>query len=49
VDAILETARDEKADVIVVASHGYDSLGDRLRGTHTERLIRHAPCPVLAL
>jgi nucleotide-binding universal stress UspA family protein len=49
VSAILETARDEKADVIVIASHGYDALGDRLRGTHTERLIRHAPCPVLAV
>jgi nucleotide-binding universal stress UspA family protein len=47
--SIVDTARRERADLIVMATHGYDSVGDRLRGTHTERLIRLAPCPVLAL
>jgi nucleotide-binding universal stress UspA family protein len=46
---IVDTARIEKADLIVMATRGRDSFGDRLRGTHTERLIRLAPCPVLAL
>jgi nucleotide-binding universal stress UspA family protein len=48
-EAIVETARLEKADVIVMSTHGHDSLADRVRGSHTERVVRHAPCPVLAM
>lgn len=46
-DQIVEAARVEKADVIVMSTHGHDSLGDRVLGSHTERVARHAPCPVL--
>lgn len=46
-ERIAETARLEKADVIVMSTHGHDSLADRLGGSHTERVVRHAPCPVL--
>jgi nucleotide-binding universal stress UspA family protein len=45
--AIVETARAEKADVIVMSTHGHDSLADRVLGSHAERVLRHAPCPVL--
>jgi nucleotide-binding universal stress UspA family protein len=48
-ESIVETARLEKADVIVMSTHGHDSLADRVRGSHTERVVRHAPCPVLAM
>jgi nucleotide-binding universal stress UspA family protein len=48
-EAIVETARLEKADVIVMSTHGHDSLADRVRGSHTERVVRHASCPVLAM
>lgn len=48
-EAIVETARVEKADVIVMSTHGRDSFADRVRGSHTERVVRHAPCPVLAM
>jgi nucleotide-binding universal stress UspA family protein len=48
-EAIVETARLEKADVIVMSTHGHDSLADRVRGSHTERVVRRAPCPVLAM
>jgi nucleotide-binding universal stress UspA family protein len=48
-EAIVETARLEKADVIVMSTHGHDSFADRLRGSQTERVVRHAPCPVLAM
>jgi nucleotide-binding universal stress UspA family protein len=47
--AIVETARIEKTDVIVMSTHGHHSLADRVRGSHTERVARHAPCPVLAM
>jgi nucleotide-binding universal stress UspA family protein len=44
---IVETARAEKADVIVMSTHGHDSVADRMLGSHAERVLRHAPCPVL--
>ena len=47
IDAILDEA--EGAVLIVMATRKHDSLLDRLRGTHTERVLRQAPCPVLAI
>jgi nucleotide-binding universal stress UspA family protein len=44
---IVETARLEKADLIVMSTRGHDSLSDRVMGSNTERVVRHAPCPVL--
>jgi nucleotide-binding universal stress UspA family protein len=46
-DRIVHTAEAESADLIVMATHGHDSLSDRIAGSHTERVLRHAPCPVL--
>jgi nucleotide-binding universal stress UspA family protein len=48
-EAIVEAARLEKTDVIVMSTHGHHGLADRVRGTRTERVVRHAPCPVLAM
>ena len=48
-DVIVEAARLERADLIVMCTHGHDSLADRLLGSHTERVIGHAPCPVLVV
>jgi nucleotide-binding universal stress UspA family protein len=48
-DRIVAMARVEKADLIVMATRGADSLGDRILGSQTERVIRHAGCPVLAV
>lgn len=48
-DRIFETAQVEKADVIVLSTHGPDNLADRVLGSHAERIIRQAPCPVLVL
>ena len=44
---IVETAKLEKADLIVMSTRGHDSLSDRVMGSNTERVVRHAPCPVL--
>jgi nucleotide-binding universal stress UspA family protein len=46
-DQIIQTARAEKADLIVMSTHGHDSLRDRVLGSQTERVVRAAPCPVL--
>lgn len=48
-DRIVETAHVERADLIVMSTHGRDSLADRVLGSHTERVVRHAPCPVLVV
>jgi nucleotide-binding universal stress UspA family protein len=46
-DQICRVAAEEKADLIVMATRGHDSLADRVLGSNTERVARHAPCPVL--
>jgi nucleotide-binding universal stress UspA family protein len=33
--------------LVVMATRGHDSFSDRVLGSNTERVIRHAPCPVL--
>jgi nucleotide-binding universal stress UspA family protein len=45
--AIVRAAADEKADLIVVARFGADSLGEEILGSTTDRVLRHSPCPVL--
>ncbi len=46
-DRIVHVARVERADLIVMATRGHDTLADRVVGSNTERVVRHAPCPVL--
>lgn len=46
-ERIRRLAQDECADLIVMSTRGHDSLADRILGSNTERVVRHAPCPVL--
>jgi nucleotide-binding universal stress UspA family protein len=46
-DAILEQAED--ACLVVMATRGHDSLGDVIRGSHTDRVLHRAHCPVLSV
>lgn len=46
---IAEYARELKADLIVIPSHGYHGFKRILLGSVTERVLRHAPCEVLVL
>jgi len=47
--ALLERAESQQVDVIVMATRGHDSLRDALLGSHAERVLRRAPCPLLAV
>jgi nucleotide-binding universal stress UspA family protein len=47
--SLMEIAKARGADIIVAATHGGTELGDLLRGSVTEALTRHAPCPVLVV
>ena len=46
---IADAARTLKVDLIVIATHGYTGLKHALLGSTTERVVRHAPCPVLVV
>ena len=46
---IADAARTLKVDLIVIATHGYSGLKHALLGSTTERVVRHAPCPVLVV
>ena len=46
---IADLARNEKADVIFMGSHGRTGLKKLLMGSVAERVIGHAPCPVLVV
>ncbi|HEY0993711.1 MAG TPA: universal stress protein, partial [Kofleriaceae bacterium] len=48
-DAIVAAARARDACLIVMATRGHDAVGDVLLGSHTERVIREACCPVLSV
>ncbi|ACY15674.1 universal stress protein [Haliangium ochraceum] len=48
-DALLDRADEHKADLIVVGAHGRRELGEKLIGTVTDRLLRHAHLSVLVL
>ncbi len=46
---IVEEAKKEKADLIVISTHGRTGLSHILVGSVTEKVVRHAPCPVLSV
>ena len=46
---IADYAKREKADLIIIPSHGYHGLKRLFLGSVAERVLRHAPCRVLVL
>ena len=46
---ITEAARTLKVDLIIISTHGYTGLKHALLGSTAERVVRHAPCPVLTV
>ena len=48
-EIILQTAESTAADLIVMTTDGPDGFLDGLRGTTSERVLRHARCPVANL
>jgi nucleotide-binding universal stress UspA family protein len=49
VEQIVAAATEGPADLIVMATEGHQGFLDALRGSTTDRVLRHAPCPVLAV
>src|SRR6202047_2055815 len=48
-DSILSFAQAEKTDVIVMGTHGRRGFDRLMLGSVTDRVMRKAPCPVLAI
>ncbi|MCU0611298.1 MAG: universal stress protein [Candidatus Eisenbacteria bacterium] len=48
-EEIVRIATEEKADLLVIATHGRSGWKHLLFGSVTERVIRVAPCPVLVI
>ncbi len=46
---IVEVAKQLKADLIIIATHGHTGLRRALLGSTAELVVRHAPCPVLVV
>jgi universal stress protein A len=49
VPEIVAAAKDLKADLLCVGTHGRTGLAHLLLGSQAERIIREAPCPVLTV
>jgi nucleotide-binding universal stress UspA family protein len=49
VEGIVQYARDQNADLLVMCTHGRTGLSHVLMGSTAEAVVRQAPCPVLTL
>lgn len=48
-EVIVEAARSEGVEMIVVGSHGRRGVERALLGSVSDHVVRHAPCPVLVV
>jgi len=46
---ITDMAKEGNFDLVIVATHGYTGLKHALLGSVAEKIVRHAPCPVLVV
>jgi len=49
VETVVEYARENGVDLIVMATHGRGGISHVLMGSVAEHIVRKAPCPVLTL
>jgi nucleotide-binding universal stress UspA family protein len=46
---ITDYAASNNTDLIIISTHGYTGLKHVLLGSVAEKIVRHAPCPVLVV
>ena len=49
IQSIVDTAKDLEADLIVMSTDGRNGFLDGLRGSHSERVLRHGAAPLLTI
>jgi universal stress protein A len=47
--AVVDVAKEVKADLVVIGTHGRKGLKRALMGSVAESVVRFAPCPVLTV
>jgi universal stress protein A len=48
-EQIVAAAKTHNIDLIIIATRGYTGLKHLFIGSTAERVVRHAPCPVLTV
>jgi amino acid transporter/nucleotide-binding universal stress UspA family protein len=48
-EGILQTAKDEKADLVLMGWKGYTTTRDRIMGEVTDKVVRHVPCDLITV
>lgn len=49
IERIIDLAREQCADLVVMASDGRNGILDAFRGSHSEQIVRRVPCPLLVV
>jgi universal stress protein A len=49
VEEIVKYAIETDTDLVILSTHGHSGMKRMLLGSVTEKVVRHAPCPVLVL
>jgi len=49
IQSIVDTAKEHEADLIVMSTDGRNGFLDGLRGSHSERVLRHGAAPLLTI
>lgn len=49
VDAVVDCIAEHRVGLVVMPTRGHDSLRDVVLGSHTERVMHAAPCPLLSI
>ena len=49
IEGIVNSAKEHKADLIVLATDGRNGFLDALRGSHSERILRYGVAPLLTI
>ena len=48
-EGVCDYAREKNIDLIIVATHGRTGIAHALIGSTAEKIVQHAPCPVLTV
>lgn len=46
---IVKAARDRAVDLVIIPTHGLGAIKHMIMGSTAERVVQHAPCPLLIL
>jgi len=49
IEGIVDAAKDHEADLIIMSTDGRNGFLDGLRGSHSERVLRHGAAPLLTI